>query len=313
MTRINFDVRQLQALIAIAEEGSFSAAATRICLSQPALSQLIKQLESSLELRLFHRTTRRVELTLAGQSLLATARRIIGEFDEAVSQLRDYADCRSGKVAVAALPSLAATLLAESIPEFRRQHPGVLVAIRDGVAVSTVDALRAGEVDFALGLPVSDDRELIATELLHDELIAIAHCDSAHVRAQTLEWTTLATQAMIAMAPGTSIRRLTDETFTQLKLAPRVAYEVAYMTTAYALVENGEGIAILPSSAVPQALPGTLRVLRLTNPRVERTICIIERRGRHRSPATQRFIEHLGTFAQTWRQPGVRASTSVTP
>ena len=302
MARINLDLRQLRALVAIAEEGSFSAAAARIFLSQPALSLLVKQMEENLELKLFHRTTRKVELTPAGRELLVTARRVIGEMEEAIGQLRDYADCRRGRVVVAALPSLASTLLAEAIAGFRKTLPGVRVVVRDGVADAVVAALRAGEVDLALGLPMQAEDEFTMTHLLMDDLVAIARPEQFPARRAALTWTELARLPLVAMARGTSIRRLTDIAFGQLELEPELAYEVSFMTTAIALVENGEGLAVLPSSALPAILPPHLVRLALEAPKVERQICILERKGRHRSPAAGRMVDHLLRFTADWRK-----------
>ena len=302
MARINLDMRQLQALVAIEEEGSFSGAANRIFLSQPALSALVKQLEQNLGLKLFHRTTRKVELTPAGQELVHTARRVIDEIDEALAQLRDYADCRRGRVTIAALPSLASTLLAEAIATFRADYPNIRVVIRDGVADAVINTLKSGEADLALGFEVPGEEELGATHLLVDDLVAIARPEQFPAGQSTLSWTALAARPLVAMARGTSIRRLTDQAFAGLELYPAPAYEVSFMTTAIALVENGEGIAVLPSSALPAVLPPQLRRLGLHSPKIERQICILERKGRQRSPSAERMIEHLLHYTAEWRK-----------
>jgi DNA-binding transcriptional LysR family regulator len=313
MARINLDMRQLHALIAIADKGSFSAAAASIHLSQPALSTLVKQLEASLGLRLFHRTTRKVELTPAGSELLQTARRVTGEIDDAISQLRDYADCRRGRVAVAVLPSLASTLLPEALRGFRKSRPGVQVVMRDGVADAVVGMLKAGEVDFALGFALQAEDEFVETHLLMDELVAIAHPDQVPVTTTELSWSELARTPLVAMAGGTSIRRLTDQAFAQLALDLEPAYEVSFMTTAIALVANGEGIAVLPSSALPAILPSHLVRLDLHSPRVQRQICILERKGRQRSPSAASLIEQLLEFAESWRKARRPAGSARMP
>ncbi|WP_255553127.1 LysR family transcriptional regulator [Denitromonas iodatirespirans] len=294
-------MRQLQALVAIAEEGTFSAAASRICLSQPALSLLVKQLEEVLALKLFHRTTRKVELTPAGHELLQTARRVLGEIDEGLSQLHDYADCRRGRVTVAALPSLASGLLAEAVASFRREFPNVRVVIRDGVADAVVASLKTGEADFALGFALPGEDDLVATTLLMDTLVAVARKGLFRATRKELAWADLAKHPLIAMARDTSIRRLTDTAFGQLGLDPLPAYEVSFMTTALALVENGEGNAVLPSSALPTVMPEALQRLALHTPRVQRQICILERKGRQRSPAAAQMIAHLLTLAAEGR------------
>lgn len=286
-------MRQFQAMVAIAEEGSFSAAASRIFLSQPALSALVKQLEEALELKLFHRTTRSVELTPAGQELLQTARRVLGEIDEGLGQLRDYAACRRGRVTVAALPSLASGLLAEAISTFRVEHPNIRIVIRDGVADVVVQAVKTGEADFALGFAVPGEDELVGTDLLMDSLVAIAPAGKFDGARKRMNWSELADHPIVAMARGTSIRRLTDYAFAQLELDPVPAYEVSYMSTAVALVANGEGLAVLPSSMLGQTLPTGLSRFELDSPVVERQICILERKGRQRSPSAVEMIEHL--------------------
>jgi DNA-binding transcriptional LysR family regulator len=303
-------------MVAIAEEGSFSAAANRIFLSQPALSLLVKQLEESLELKLFHRTTRKVELTPAGQELLMTARRVIGEVDEAIAHLRDYADCRRGRVAIAALPSLASTLLAEAIANFRKLHPGIRIVVRDAVADGVVNALKAGEVDLALGFAMQAEDELSTTHLLMDQLVAIARPDQLAADRTQLSWAELVAYPFVAMARGTSIRKLTDQAFVQLELDPEPAYEVSFMTSAIALVENGEGVTVLPSSALPAFLPPHLKRMELHSPTMERQICLLERKGRQRSPAAARMIEYLLQFTADWRKPagnGIRRAVRESP
>lgn len=300
MSRINLDMRQLRALIAIAEQGSFSAAASQIALSQPALSILIKQLEHSLALTLFHRTTRKLELTLAGHELLQLARRVTGEVDETLAELRDYAECRRGHVTVAALPSLAATLLIEAIGTFRAAYPNVRVMIRDGVADAVIETLKSGEADIALGFEVPGEEGIIATHLFVDNLVAIARPEQFRASQSTLKWQALAGHPLIAMARGTSIRRLTDLAFSQIGIDPVPAYEVSFISTMIALVENGEGIAVLPSSALPTSMPAQLRSLELLSPSIQRQICILERKGRDRTPATHRMFEHLIRYAANW-------------
>jgi len=302
MERINVELRQLQSVLAIVETGSFSAAAQKVFLSQPALSLQIKQLEDVLGLRVFDRTTRRVELTPAGAELVELARRVLSETTEALEQLRDYAECRRGRVAIAALPSLASTLLADAVAAFRESLPGVSVVIRDGVASDIIGTLKRGEVDLALGLPMHPEEGLLATPLMKDELVAVSGPGvDLPASRRRIDWKAMGQLPFIAMAPGTSIRQLTDQAFAQFDPMPRPAYEVSFMTTAVALVERGQGITVLPSSALPITLPAPLRRLDVAGPSVVRQVSLLERRGRVRTPATQRMVDHLVAFARTWR------------
>ena len=107
MKRINFDLQQLQAFIAVAERGSFRSAADHIHLSPPALSRRIEKLESIIGTRLFNRTTREVELTSLGRVFLERARSAVDDLESAMLGISDIAATRSGRVTVACVPSAA--------------------------------------------------------------------------------------------------------------------------------------------------------------------------------------------------------------
>ena len=107
MARINFDLQQLQAFVAVAERGSFRAAADHINLSAPALSRRIDKLETILGARLFNRTTRDVELTPLGRIFLERARTALDDLESAMLGIADIATHRGGRVTVACVPSAA--------------------------------------------------------------------------------------------------------------------------------------------------------------------------------------------------------------
>ena len=109
--RSTLSLRQLEAILAIAEHGNFSSAAEHLHVSQPALSRTIRLAEDSLGARIFDRDTRSVSLTPAGLELLPIARRIVGEFTDSMSELSQFMEGRRGSVRVAALPSMAQSLM----------------------------------------------------------------------------------------------------------------------------------------------------------------------------------------------------------
>ena len=151
MTRINLSLHQLEAFVGVARYGGFTRAAERLFTSQPGLTLLIRQLEEELQVRLFDRTTRRVELTSAGLELLPVAERVFAELELTVQNLRDLGNVRRGRVVVAALPSLSATLLPQALALFNTQYPDVKVLLRDGAAGEIVEMVRAGHADFGVG------------------------------------------------------------------------------------------------------------------------------------------------------------------
>src|SRR5690242_16185022 len=118
------DLRQLQYLVAIADELHFTRAAERVHVAQPALSQQIRRLEQEVGLALVERTTRRVALTEAGEQLVARAQRILGEVDAARADLAALAGVRAGRLVIGAMQSLGPVDLSALLSAFHAAHPG---------------------------------------------------------------------------------------------------------------------------------------------------------------------------------------------
>ncbi|HEY9280178.1 MAG TPA: LysR family transcriptional regulator, partial [Eoetvoesiella sp.] len=123
-------INELEAFIQVADTRNFRVAAERSFISQPALSRRIQSAESKLDTRLLDRNTRQVDLTPAGKELLPIAKRIVYEFNDSLSELSEFITGRKGKVVVACLPSLAASILPRVMVVFRERHPRVSIVLK---------------------------------------------------------------------------------------------------------------------------------------------------------------------------------------
>jgi DNA-binding transcriptional LysR family regulator len=170
---MDFTLRQLRAFATIARLRSFTRAADVLHTTQPALSAQIRELEASLGVRLFDRNTRSVAPTRAGADLLPVVDQVLGALDSVAARAEDVAARNTGRVVVAALPSLAATLVPAVVARMRERHPGIAVVVRDALAERTLGAVRAGEVDLALTSAPPHDRELVFAPLLADRMMAV--------------------------------------------------------------------------------------------------------------------------------------------
>ena len=166
-------LRQLRALTVAVESGSFGRAAARLNLSQPALTVQIRTLEAALGLTLFDRSARGAKPTEAGRALARSFARVLAELDEVVGAAREQAARRSGTVLLAVLPSVAASLLPEALALLRRQHPGIRVLVRDGVARRVADQVKAGEAELGIGTLAGPEAELEVEALFADDLVAV--------------------------------------------------------------------------------------------------------------------------------------------
>lgn len=281
------NLRQIEAVLAVAEAGNFSRAAASIGMTQPGISQAVREVEALLSLRLFDRTTRRVELTAAGSAFCDAARQSLVALDAAVTGARDHGALRKGSLRLAAPPFLAATVLPRVLVEFQALHPGLVLELLDTTTAQILDRVGAHQVDLGLGTFPPDDR-LGRRVVLHDEMMAF----SAKPLPNPLGWAALAGQPVIVMARSSALRLPAELGFEAAGMTLAPAFEVEQVATALALAAAGLGVAILPGYARAGALAG-LHHATLTTPTLRREVALIHAADRSLTPAASAFADHL--------------------
>lgn len=297
--RIDLNPRQLLCFLRVAEAGSFSAAARLLAVSQPALSRTVRQVEDAVGTRLFDRDTRNVVLTPAGRELRPVAERLVAEFGGAYGELARFVAGQRGRVAIAALPSIAAVLLVPAVARFAQQRPEVEVAILDGLSGSVLDAVAEGRADVGLTVKPAPRATLAYKPLLSDEFGLVCRPDDALAGDAPLSWSAFEGRPFVAMAPQSSVRQMTDAAFLQAGLAIPPLYGCAFLGTTGHLVAAGLGITALPRLTLPLMGQSGLIWRRLERPVMRRQMGAVTRIGRTLAPAAQTFLEALEQEART--------------
>lgn len=307
------NLRQLQAFSHVAREASFTRAAARLHVSQPALTVQIRGLEASLGARLFDRNTREVRLTALGQAILPAVERLLRDLEALGESTRELAAGNRGLVRVAALPSIASSLLPEAIARLGRRRPRIVVRLADALAQGVIARVQSEEADFGLGVFGAADAELDFVPLFSDRLEAVLPRGHALARKSRVTLKELTAWPLVMMDTQTSVRALLEREMLALKLASRPTYEVTYMSTAVGLVNAGLGIALLPTSALELQRPDIER-RPIRGAALGREIGVITRRGRTLSPAAQLLLEILrevaGEFSRNGARRGSRSAAS---
>jgi DNA-binding transcriptional LysR family regulator len=151
----DLSARQLHAVLAVAEYNSFIAAAAFLKTSQPALTRTIKRVEDVLGVRLFDRSTRRVEITAAGKEFVAVAERMLNDLRISVSSMREIGEEQRGQIIVSSIMSIANGVLPAIVAKYRASRPGIEIILREGVHGTVFDDIRSGTAD--LGITYVDD------------------------------------------------------------------------------------------------------------------------------------------------------------
>jgi DNA-binding transcriptional LysR family regulator len=247
------DLRQMEVVLSVAEEGGFSAAARRLHVVQSAVSGTVRGLEQELGVRLFHRTTHRVALTPAGEAFIPAARATLRAAEQARAVVDVVKGELRGEITVGVMQGLYAGL-AGALAEFRHRHPGVAIRLRQAQADDIQQALRRGTLDVAV---VALDRQRqrgLATRLLSEEAMVLvtAPPDAAeHEGAEHDAGVTLAEVARLPMVdfpPGWAIRHSVDRAFRPVVVDRISTFEVNDVLAATDLVRHGLGVCILPES-----------------------------------------------------------------
>lgn len=298
MARINFDLQQLQGFVAVAERGSFRAAADHINLSAPALSRRIDKLETILGARLFNRTTRDVELTPLGRVFLERARTALDDLESAMLGIADIATHRSGRVTVACVPSAALYFLPGVISTFSRQYPGMRVRVIDESMSQVLQSVLSGESDFGIGFMNTLVPE-IAFEAIHNDPFVLAMQRSHRLaRKKSVNWADLASERLITVARSSGNRQLLDDSMTKAGLNLGFAFEVSHIATLLGMVEAGLGLAAVPRMALASTHPALIGVP-LRQPQTVRKLGLLQRHGTSLRPAAEMFHKHLRTALKT--------------
>ncbi|MDD0813432.1 LysR family transcriptional regulator [Curvibacter sp. HBC28] len=292
--KINWSTRELEVFLALGQTLSFRRTAEQVHLSQSAVSGVLTRLEETLQVRLFDRTTRSVQLTLAGQVFLEQAQLLCTQADEAVRAVRSVAELQVGQVTLAALPSLAATVVPLAMARLTERHPGIRLAVMDTLSGPAFDLVRSGQVDFALTAANPAYADLDYQPLASDGFVLLLPAQHALAKGRrALAWSDVAELTHISMPLPTSVRQYADAALLQhrLRFAPR--YEVEHLATINAMVAAGLGVAALPELAAAVApLTGVVR-RRLVEPDILRPIGLVTRRGRSLSPASAEMVALL--------------------
>jgi DNA-binding transcriptional LysR family regulator len=253
------ELRQLRYFVAVAEELHFRRAAARLHISQPPLSQQIRQLETEIGCTLLARTRRRVELTPAGEAFLHDARVVLGDLEGAVATAQRIGSGQTGRLRVNFVGSALLSIVPGAVQRFRTARPNVEIQIRERPTVEQVRAVIAGTVDVGLVRPPFDERdELRAEVVLRERTVAALPTGHRLTELRRIPLRRLASEPLVlfprSQAPG--FHDLLISSLAATGTTPRVVQYAPEMTTIVGLVAAGMGFSLVPASVSRLGLDG---------------------------------------------------------
>ncbi|MCP4335307.1 MAG: LysR family transcriptional regulator [Gammaproteobacteria bacterium] len=293
---MSLTLRHIRAFVEVARQGSFRRAAEKLFISQPALTITISQLEELVGVSLFNRTTRRINLTTDGENFLPIAERLVADFDRAISDLKQSAERRDGKVSIAVLPSMTINLLPDLLARFKGTNPETRIVLRDDNARGVQRQVLNNESDFGISNRWEEDSELEFTPLTLDPIGLVCPPDHPLGKStRSIGWRKLEDYQFVGMSQDTGVNKLINAIEGCPEAVRSPEYEVLTMAALGGILEARLAITVLPLLAVPSHMHPSLVFRKLTNPRVERELCVVTRRDYPLSASAQKVRDMLLT------------------
>jgi DNA-binding transcriptional LysR family regulator len=306
--KLNCDLLDLRAFVALHETRSFNRAARLLGMSQPALSRRIQRLEGLVGASLFDRTSRTLVETALGKELLPIASRTLEQLDASLFALPKLRETRWTDITIFCIQTAAFHVLPLAAQRFLADNPRVRLRILDRQAVDGADLVARGEAEFGISienlLPPG-----LKFEALHDDQFGVV-CSRNHPLAQSgfVPWTALRDESLIAVHRGSQVvasrtsrtRTVLDAELNRHGISLEWRFEVGHLTTALGMIEAQVGVAVMPRMVVPESNHSGVVWRPLVEPVVKRTIGVVQRRSASMHPAAAQLLDCL---REDW--PGV--------
>jgi len=284
------DINALQAFLAVAETASFSQAAERLFLTQPAISKRISALEENLGARLFDRIGRQVALTEAGRALLPRAQRILTELEDSQRAIANLGGKVSGRLTFGTSHHIGLHRLPPILRRYTERYPEVELDIRFMDSEEACKAVEHGDLELGVvTLPQHPSPALSVHKVWDDPLTVVAAADHALTKKRKLTPATLAEYPAILPAPGTYTREVLEQALAPYGLELRAALSTNYLETIKMLVSVGLGWSVLPRTMLSEEVH-PLKVQDLT---LARQLGTVHHHARTLSNAAKAMLDML--------------------
>lgn len=295
------NLNHLAVFHAVAEEGGVSRGAERLCVSQPAVSKQVRELEAALGLKLFDRLPRGVRLTQAGEVLAGHARRLFAVEADAERAIAELKGLSRGSLRVGASLTIGVYLLPEILGAYRKLHPGIDLELEIANTQAIQQKLRENALDVALtegfvetGEPKNELDDLEAEIFHRDELVAVVPPGHRLLSEEVVTAAQFCAEPFLMRETGSGTREVVERALAQVKVVVHPTMSLGSTEAIKRAVTAGLGVAIISRLALSTELAaGLLQVVALSNLRIERPLHIVRLRGKSESHAARAFFKLL--------------------
>ncbi len=290
-------LRHINYFLAVAEYRSFTRAATSLYVSQPALSQQIKQLEEQLGCQLFDRSGRSVRLTDAGEMYARYARNALQDLQEGKRAINDVKNLSSGELRIAITPTFTTYLIGPLIKVFHERYPKVTLSMKEMSQEQMEQRLLEDEFDVGIAFENVHSADIESQTLLVETLALVVRKDHPLAQESVVNLQILNQQSMVLLSNEFATREQIERYCRQHQVQPKVLMEANSLSAVIEIVRNTQLATLLPSNITGER--DELVAIALTPSLLQRTAVLLQRKGAYQTAAAKAFI----TLAHQHCQP----------
>lgn len=281
-------LRHIKYFLAVAKHQSFTQAAASLYVSQPALSQQIKQLEETLGAPLFDRSGRRVKLTQAGKVYVRYAHKALQDLEEGQRAIHDVQNLSRGALRIAITPTFTTYLIGPLIKAFHDRYPNVTLSVQEMSQEQMEKQLLDDEFDVGIAFADVGSADIEAQILLIETLALVVNKNHPLAKHQAIDLLTLSEQELVLLSHEFVTRGQIERYWRQHDIQPKVMMEANSLSAVIEIVRHTQLSTLLPSNIVSNR--DELIAIALAPSLLQRTAVLLQRKGAYQSAATEAFI-----------------------
>ena len=279
----------------VSQQGSLTAAAGKLCISQPAVSQALRQMEGEMGVKLFSRTSRGVQLTREGEVLYRYVKEGVERLMEGERMLEQMSNKDAGEVRIGASDMTLQFFLLPFLEEFHQKYPGIKVNVTNAPTPETIDSLRAGKIDFGVvSTPFQNQGEIRSVPVKDIRNVFIAGSRFGYLKERSLDYSVLLDLPCIFLEQNTSTRFFMDQFLEKQGIRVKPEFELAISDMVVQFARRNMGVGCVMEGFAQETLErGEVFELHFDPPMPGRQICVVTGKKAALSLASRELLEMI--------------------
>ncbi|USG67388.1 LysR family transcriptional regulator [Brevibacillus ruminantium] len=287
------DIKQLFYFVTVSDQLSYSKAAQKLHISQPSLSNAIKNLEQEVGSPLLERNTRKMELTDAGKILYKKSVHLLSQMNMLKKEMEEVKLTGSGELIIGIIESVK-HWIPKVIREYQKRFPSLNIKLIEVLSGNDVkESLRKYHTHLLITNQSIDEEDIESVPLYDERLVLVLHRDHPLAKQETVHLRELVREPFIISTEGFQTREDILTAFSLEQVVPHIKFEIERFETALTLVRENLGITIIPENYVSEPTDASIVRKPIDSPALERTIYLTYMKHRYLAPAVQTFLEDI--------------------